>query len=499
MASPRAVREFVLSAGAVVLLAALLVVGASSAYAQSQRTSGPLYVKLGGGLSDYTSDISSWRPMHPFGGQKFVQGAGLPFVFVGELGYQFSPSWALGIGIQGGNYPVEVYPEIEGISDSYRYAPQLLGRYTFSGGTVAPYVDLGIHATLGGDRPPTSIGGGPSVGGGLDIQLSRTASFYVESRFNLTFPDGAVDGAEPENRFDVTGQLLGFGLKVQLTTPTPPRIVQVDGPTTVQTDTAVTFAATVNAETADRPLNYRWEFGDGEAATGRTVTHTYDRPGSYVVSFSARNKAGTASQSIDVTVERPTEPPRIATVRAVPAPVAAGDSVHFSAAVTGSDSLAYEWRFGDGASAAGASPTHTYEAPGMYTARLRVSNRAGTDARTATVRVARPAEENEEDSVAAEQGPTGPAEVAPSDEAQETWSIVVASMTEESQAAAVARQYREQFSESLRVQVVAAEGDRGTRRYRVAIGAFGDADAAQQVLTERADDLPSGAWLLRLE
>lgn len=502
MAPPRVLRELVLSASAAVLLAVLLFValgGASSARAQSQRASGAVYVKLGGGLSDYTNDISSWHPTHPFGEQKFTQGTGLPFVFVGEVGYQFSPSWTIGVGIQGGNYPVDVYPEIEGVSDSYRYAPQVLGRYTISGGTVAPYLDLGIHTTLGGDRPPTSIGGGPSVGGGVDILLSRTASFYVESRFNLTFPDGAVDGSEPENRFDVTGQLLGFGLKVQLASPTPPRVIRLDGPTAVQTDSSVTFAATVNAEAADRPLDFRWEFGDGETAMGRTVTHTFDRSGQYVVSFSASNKAGTASQSTAVTVERPTAPPRIASVRAVPVPVAAGDSVRFSAAVTGRDSLAYEWRFGDGTSATGTSPVHTYEAPGKYTARLRVSNRGGTDAQRTIVRVARPAKGDNGGLDTAEQGRTEASEAAQRDQTEGAWRIVVASVSEESQAATVARRYREQFSASLQVEVVAAEGDRGTRRYRVTIGAFGDAEAAQQALKERADDLPSGAWILRPE
>jgi plastocyanin len=463
------------------------------------------YGKLGGGLSDFAGDLSSWRPAHPFGGEKFSRGAGPPFVSVGEIGYQFSPNWALGLGVQGGNYPVEVYPEIEGVSDSYRYTPQLLGRYTFSGGTVAPYVDLGIHATLGGDRPPTRIGAGPSVGGGVNIQLGRAASFYVESRVNLTLPGGAVDGAGDASRFDATGQLLGVGLKVPLRTPTSPRIVQLDGPTTVQTGTSVTFAATVNEEETSRPLDYQWDFGDGEAATGRTVTHTFDRPGRHVVSFAVRNKAGGADDSLTVTAERPPDPPRIAMARAVPASVAAGTTVRFSAAVAGGDSVAYEWQFGDGTTATGASPTHTYDTPGTYAARLRASNRTGTDDQTVTVRVVRPAER---DTSASGVGPspadsstTPPEPTAPSAKAasQEQWGIVVASMSEEGRAATVARRYREQFSGAVRVDMRTTENDRGARRHRVVIGPFEEAEAARQVLAERAADLPSGAWLLRLE
>ncbi len=506
MVALRSVRTLVLSAGGVVLLVGLLLgVLLPSAHAQSQRADNMFYGRLGGGLSDFTSDLSSWRPTHPFGGGKFTRGAGPPFVFVGEVGYQFSPHWALGIGIQGGNYPVEVYPEIEGISDSYRYSPRVLGRYTMGGGAVAPYVDLGVHATLGGDRPPTRIGAGPSVGGGVDIRLGRAASLYVESRVNLTVPSGAVDGSDAGTRFDVTGQLLGIGLKVHLTAPTPPRIIRLEGPDTLDTGTSVTFAATVNEEAADRPLNYQWDFGDGATATGRTATHAYDRPGRYVVSFSARNRAGTAEASTAVVAEPPPEPPQIATARAAPEPAAAGAAVQFSAAATGGNPIAYEWRFGDGASAEAASPTHTYETPGTYTARLRVSNPDGDDTRTVTVRVARPAGADTSGAAAAAQNPTdssetGPPAVPPADtSAQERWGIVVASMSEEGQAAPVARRYRERLPEPLRVEVRGAESDRGVRRHRVVIGPFEGTEAAQQVLRERAEMLPSGAWLLRLE
>uniref|UniRef100_UPI0021E84067 PKD domain-containing protein n=1 Tax=Salinibacter grassmerensis TaxID=3040353 RepID=UPI0021E84067 len=340
---------------------------------------------------------------------------------------------------------------------------------------------------------------------GVDIRLGRAASFYVESRFNLTVPDGAVDGSESGNRFDVTGQLLGLGLEVHFTRPTPPRIIRLNGPTTVRAGTSVTFAATVNEEAADRPLDYRWDFGDGGTATGRTATHTYDQSGRYVVSFSARNRAGEAEASTAVTAERPPEPPQIASVRAVPEPVAAGAAVQFSAAATGATPIAYEWRFGDGVTASEASPTHAYEAPGEYTARLQVSNQDGEDTRRVTVRVARPAGADTSGAGAAAPGPadsseTGPTTAPPADtSSQERWGIVVASMSEEAQAATVARRYREEFPGALRVAVRATERDEGARRHRVVIGPFEEAEAAQQILRERAEALPSGAWLLRLE
>lgn len=211
-------RASVLSMWASVLLVGLLL-GAfpSTTHAQSRRTGDVFYGKLGGGISDYTGDFPVGTTTYPLDFQEFSEGSGHPFVVAGEIGYQFSQKWAFALGVQAGNYPIVGYAGIGGISDAFRFAPQLLARYTFGrpSQTVAPYVDLGVNATFGGDSPPTSPGFGPTVGGGVDILLKRRASFFVETRFNATFPDDAVDGAGTKAPFDLTGQLISFGLKVR--------------------------------------------------------------------------------------------------------------------------------------------------------------------------------------------------------------------------------------------------------------------------------------------
>lgn len=494
--------ETMLSTGVSALLAGLLL-GALSSPAQAQpgRTGGAFYGKLGGGISDYTGDFPAGTTTHPLDFQEFSEGSGLPFVVSGEIGYQFSPAWALALGVQAGNYPIVGYAGIGGISDSYRVAPQLLGRYTFGrpGQTVAPYIDVGVNATVGGDSPPTSTGFGPSLGGGLDILLSQRASFYVESRFNATFPDDAVDGAGTGEKFDLTGQLLGFGLKVSLKTPAPPRIVQLDGPAEVEASTSVTFAATINEEEAGRPVDSQWDFGDGGAASGLTATHTYEQPGTYAVSFSASNEAGEASQSITVTVKPPPEPPQIASVGTASDSVTVGTPVQFSSAAMGSGSLAYEWSLGDGTSATGPSLTHTYKTAGEYTVRLRVSNEAGTESRTVVVDVAARDRQTQAEEKQAAQNQADQKQADQTQETQEQeerWGIVVASTREAGTAEAVGQQYRELFSEPVPVETVAAETDRG-RRYRVVVGEYKDADRARRILKERSEDLPSGAWLFR--
>ena len=51
------------------------------------------------------------------------------------------------------------------------------------------------------------------------------------------------------------------------------------------------------------------------------------------------------------------------------------------------DPLTYQWTFGDGATAAGASPTHAYAAAGGYTVALTVSDGSATATSTANVSV----------------------------------------------------------------------------------------------------------------
>ncbi len=211
---------------------ASLLLGAVPFTAQPGAAQDPFFAKIGVGLSDYTGDFPIQNVGHPLDLQEFSRGSGFPFMLSGEFGYQFSPKRALAVGFQGGNYPIAGYGGTgDGISDSQRYTLQLLGRYTFGdpGGSVDPYVDGGLNATFGG----SSVGYGPSVGAGVNIPLNSSLSVFVESRFNFTLPDDAVDGAsdvgstppdaasttnDPSGSitgpFDSVNQLLGVGVKI---------------------------------------------------------------------------------------------------------------------------------------------------------------------------------------------------------------------------------------------------------------------------------------------
>jgi len=369
-----------------------------------------LYLKAGVGISDYTGDYPIQNLGYPVDFQEFLRGGGVPWMYNVESGYQLSSNFAVALGFQGGSYPIVQYgttaPQTSG--GSYRYTPHLLGRYTFNpGGSPAFYLDGGVNVTFGGGGT-ADTGYGPSVGGGVDFPIGSAMTFYVESRFHFTTPDDAIDdeadigdtpsGATSKTNdpsgsttgpFDSVNQLLGFGIKYSLTSSTPPRVISLDGPSSAETGESVTYTATVNEEEADRPLSYRWTFGDGSTGSGMTTSHAYNQPGTYTVNFTASNSAGEASESLQIDIVQPSQPAQIASVNASPNPAEEGETVRFSSNVSGDTPIDRNWSFGDGVSAMGESPTHTYQEPGQYTARLEASNEAGQDSRTVTVRVNR--------------------------------------------------------------------------------------------------------------
>ena len=182
---------------------------------------------LGVGISDYTGDMPAQSLSHPFDFQEFNRGSGFPILLHSELGYQWTPRWGLVLGVQVGNYPIIGYNTGDNsISDSWRYTLQFLLRHAFgpAGERVVFYLDGGVNATFGG-QGVTKTGYGPVVGGGVDIPVSSSLSVYVESRFNFTLPDDAIDGTVARDfegvkgsstgPFDSVNQLLAAGIRIR--------------------------------------------------------------------------------------------------------------------------------------------------------------------------------------------------------------------------------------------------------------------------------------------
>lgn len=120
---------------------------------------------------------------------------------------------------------------------------------------------------------------------------------------------------------------------------------------------------------------YSWNFGDGTNATGITAAHSYDTAGSYTVTLTVTDNAGsTASTSRSVVAnDPPANVPPTAAFSYRTAPLAI--SVDASAS-TDPDGVTtgYAWSWGDGTNSTGITATHSYTVAGNYQVSLTVTD-----------------------------------------------------------------------------------------------------------------------------
>lgn len=179
---------------------------------------------------------------------------------------------------------------------------------------------------------------------------------------------------------------------------TPPNIIIPPGDlvasftastSTPQDNQTVLFDASGSRGTI---AEYQWDFGDGGRGSGRTASHAYTAPGTYVVRLTIVDPFGRSTSAAQtVTVTQSTQP--TASFFVTPNPVRVGVPMTFngtgSRPAPGASIVTYSWDFGDGTSATTGGPItgKTYSVPGTYTARLFVTDSAGRVSAPATTSV----------------------------------------------------------------------------------------------------------------
>ena len=140
------------------------------------------------------------------------------------------------------------------------------------------------------------------------------------------------------------------------------------------------------------PTSWLWDFGDGiHSKHAMNATHTFTKPGTYNVTLTVTNAAGSNSVTrpgyITVTAGSPAEKPVADFYSPEAEKVLSGNNsdgiyenevVSFFDKSTGSPT-AWKWDFGDGNTSTRRNPTHVYGKIGGYTVTLTVRNAAGSD------------------------------------------------------------------------------------------------------------------------
>ncbi|AKB52034.1 hypothetical protein MSBRW_2781 [Methanosarcina barkeri str. Wiesmoor] len=140
-------------------------------------------------------------------------------------------------------------------------------------------------------------------------------------------------------------------------------------------------------KSTETPTDWYWTFGDGYTSTQQNPEHTYFEVGSYTVTLTATNDAGSDKKTKAgyIKVEESatdTDKP----VADFFASVTSGNAPFTAVFMDGSvgNPTDWYWDFGDGATSSQRDPTHTYSEPGSYTVTLTASNDAGSDKKTKT-------------------------------------------------------------------------------------------------------------------
>lgn len=136
----------------------------------------------------------------------------------------------------------------------------------------------------------------------------------------------------------------------------------------------------LNSSTFGEPVDFIWDFGEGNTSADIKPSHIYASDGNYTVLLTITDNDGNVTTaSVNITLlYRPL--PEVLIVPPAPGSVTylTGSKLEFS--VEGllmgpaTDNITYTWDFGDGTILTGPAPVHAFSRPGIYNVTVTVSD-----------------------------------------------------------------------------------------------------------------------------
>jgi DNA/RNA endonuclease G (NUC1) len=206
-----------------------------------------------------------------------------------------------------------------------------------------------------------------------------------------------VDAVEALSGYDLLA-LLRDDIEIEVESGTKPPVAAVNGPFTGQEGSPVSMSGAASSDPDGDALTYLWSFGDGAAATGPNVSHTYAQDGNFSVRLIVRDIRG-LEDTVTTTAAIANVAPVIASFAGATLLPGETYAASGSFADPGSDPWTATVDYGDGSGVTSLALagktfalTHTYATAGSFTVTVRVSDDDVTSTRTATVTVLTPAQ-----------------------------------------------------------------------------------------------------------
>ena len=241
-------------------------------------------------------------------------------------------------------------PSVDFIADARRgCAPQVI---SFTDLTTTPYTKVAWFWDFGDGNTSTS---------------PAPAHTYLQDgtysvKLVVTDQNGCRDSISKTNYIRLSHPVANFQLSASIVCPNDP--------------VGVNFTDLSSADTT--LLSWLWDFGDGNTSTQQHPTHVYSTPGTYDISLTIENVLGCGDDSVRTQTLEVRNPPQAAfgmsdSANCTPLTIAFSDSsTEGDAAI-----VDWSWDFGDGNTSLQQNPTHTWTAPGTYTATLTTTDANG--------------------------------------------------------------------------------------------------------------------------
>ena len=288
-------------------------------------------------------------------------------------------SWDFGDGqAGGGDQPEHSYLE----PGTYRVSLQIEGDNL---GLCSPVSSDELVVTVS-SAPKPAISALKAAATGQQVAFDATGS-SIEGNVGLSydwdFGDGTTgSGAIAEHAYAQPGTY-----RVQLKATAPPEaggcasasavhVITVNaaptadpgGDRTVEVGQPLLFSGAGSSDPDGGIAEYRWDFGDGETASGVEARHIWRTAGRYEVALTVSDGTGLSNGENEkrIAVEV-ADAPKVEISAAAVACV--GEAVGFGLANLPADADAglLTWSFGDGAGDKGGNVSHAYSRPGTYT------------------------------------------------------------------------------------------------------------------------------------